>query len=57
MENHFFLSEIKNLNIFGVKFDSKSKLENKKESNFTLEQLVIVHYPSILTNFLGVTEH
>ena len=32
-------------------------LKGKKESNFSLVQLVFVHYPSILTNFLRVTEH
>ena len=40
-----------------VKFDLNSMLKSKKESNFSLVQLVFVHYPSILTNFLRVTEH
>ena len=40
-----------------VKFDLNSMLKSKKESNFSLVQLVFLHYPSILTNFLRVTEH
>lgn len=40
-----------------VKFDLNSILKSKKESNFSLVQLVLLHYPSILTNFLRVTEH
>ena len=40
-----------------VKFDLNSMLKSKKESNFSLVQLVFLHYPSILTNFLPVTEH